>query len=112
MALLDTFDANPCLQGGATEVVHIPFVLTTNGSGTPTLLYDYDGLLTVTRSTNQYTLNFGAQYKACYAVVAHHSAATLQIFPFPSSGTVTLAYGAAQNNVAHHGVVVLDVGYR
>ena len=112
MALLDNTLATPLLHSGAGDYLYVPFILVIDGSGNASFNYDYDGLLTVTKNSNQYSLTFGAQYKGGLALYLDQSATTVQTFVQPSNGVAILAFGAAQTNQTYHGLAVLDIDFR
>jgi hypothetical protein len=99
-------------QPAMEDILHIPFMFSTNGSGVPTLTYDYDGTLTISRSTNTYTLSLGAQYKMLYSAITSPAAVTVTTTFNELVGNAVLAYSGALNSATVHGVLVLDLGQR
>jgi hypothetical protein len=99
-------------QPSNDNVVHIPFSFTTNGSGVPTLGYTYDDALSITRSTNSYTLNLGGPYQALLAASVNIGGVTSSINWSETLGQVTIAYSGALNNAVIHGVIIVELGQR
>ena len=94
------------------NVMHIPFTFTTSAGGVPTLGYDYDGLLSIVRATNTYTLVLGAPFNALLAAMTTTNSVAHSVQSTPDSGAVALVYAGAFNSQTVHGVLILDVGQR
>lgn len=109
---LDNALAVGLLQPCNDNVMHVPFVFTTTAGGVPSLSYDYDGLLTISRATNAYTLEMGGAFNALLAVMTTTNSVAHTVSSTPPGGTVTLSYAGAFNSQTVHGVLILDVGQR
>lgn len=99
-------------QPANDNVAHVPFSFSTNGSGVPTLGYTYDGALSITRATNNYTLDLGGPYNTLLAANVNIGGVASTITDSPTLGQVTLVYGGALNNAVIHGVIIVDIGQR
>ena len=99
-------------QPAMEDILHIPFAFTTNGSGVPTLVYNYDGTLSISRSTNTYTLFLGSQYKMLYSAITSPASVAVTTTFNELIGSAVLAYAGALNSAVVHGVLVLDLGQR
>jgi len=99
-------------QPAMEDILHIPFMFTTDGAGAPTLTYNYDGTLAISRASNVYTLQLGAQYKMLYSAITSPASVTVTTTFNELVGNAVLSYSGALNSATVHGVLVLDLGQR
>jgi hypothetical protein len=103
----------PATAPGGGDHLHIPFMFRTNGSGAPSLDYDYDGALVISRpSGNNYRLSFGDSFKSCLQAYTNNSIVGYAIVVDPVAGYVEFQYAGAITSNTYHGKIVLDLGYR
>ena len=103
MPAIDSRGAFVPVRGGPDgEILAIPFSFTTDGSGVPTLVEDYNGLVTIGRAAGVYTVTVGT-YRAFLACPFGHSlASTLTCTRTHSAanGTVIFTFGSDAFNSA------------
>lgn len=91
------------VRGGPDgEVLCLPFAFTTDGSGVPTLVEDYNGLISIGRSGAVYTITVGT-YRAFLACPFGHSLASTLTCTRTNSvanGTVIFTFGSDAFNSA------------
>lgn len=97
---------------GGRRFVDIPFYGTTAANGDLTLQFNYDGTLTQTRSTNQYTFVVGP-FKRVIKAVAVSGTSTAFVGTMGASdgtaGTIRMDFAAALNATQMHGEFTVEV---
>ncbi len=91
------------LQALGFKELEIAFRFTTDGSNDPTLADTRDGLLSIARATNAYTVTLlgGKPFRTARAIIVGHSAtSTVNCTPTFSAtaGTVTLSFSGAMTS--------------
>jgi len=83
---------------------------TTNGSGVATLVDDYNGALTLTKSTNDYIITIGSYTKlmACVVQTTHASVYNDNIANSPTNGTVTIEFSASLASARANVIIVVE----